>query len=128
MRSFLMTINLMVAGLIWLLVPAPAALAAPASTDNKPAGESPNDKARKALEQTVSVEYSGQTIQEVLADLSEKAKAQFVLDAAQEPWGNVVVNLKARDITIGSALRRLQLWCVVTEGAIMVTTEDGAIQ
>lgn len=131
MRSFLVTINVMVAGLVWLLVPALAVLAAPASTDKKPAAESPNDKVRKALEQTISVEYADQTLQSVLDDLSEKTKIRFLADRGSLGIlpENSVVNVKLQDVKVGTVLRAAlspSLAYLIQDGYVLVTTEDGA--
>jgi hypothetical protein len=129
MRSFLATANVLVAGLVWLLVSALAVLAAPANTDNKPAADSPKDKVRKALEQTISVDYADQNLQAILDDLAEKTKVRYVTDRDLRQADQV--NVKLSDAKVATVLRALlgqvNLTYVVQEGYVLVTTEEAAI-
>jgi type II secretory pathway component GspD/PulD (secretin) len=132
MRSFLATANVLVAGLVWLLVPALAVLAAPASTDNKPVADNPNDKIRKALEQTISVEYADHNLQAVLDDLSEKTKVRFLADRGNlGPLENAAVTVKLQDAKVATVLRavlgQMGLSYVIQEGYVLITTEEAAI-
>jgi hypothetical protein len=133
MRSFLTSVNVLVAGLVWLLVPTLAVLAAPANTDNKAAAESPAEKARRALEQTLSVEYNEASLQFVLDDLSEKTKIRFVADRGNLGIlpDNSAISLKLQDAKAATVLRmalaQMNLSYLVLDGNILVTTEDAAI-
>lgn len=122
MRSLKTNLNVVGAALVWVLVPVLAALAAPVA--DKPA-ESANDKARKALEHTVNVDYDGVTLADIVGDLSEKTKVRFVADRTNP---NASVQLRERNVSVRDLLRRLDLAGVVIDGTVYVADEPAAIE
>lgn len=122
MRSLKTNLNVVGAALVWVLVPVLAALAAPVA--DKPA-ESANDKARKALEHTVTVDYDGVTLADILGDLSEKTKVRFVADRTNP---NAAIQLKERGVSVRELLRRLDLAGVVIDGTVYVADESAAVE
>ena len=124
MRSLKTNLNVVGAALVWVLVPVLAALAAPVA--DKPA-ESANDKARKALEHTVNVDYDGVTLADILGDLSEKTKVRFVANRTGDN-GVTQVQLKERNLSVRELLRRLDLAGVVIDGTVYVADESTAVE
>lgn len=125
MRSLKTNLNVVGAALVWVLVPVLAALAAPVA--DKPA-DSANDKARKALEHTVSVDYDNVPLADVLGDLSEKTKVRFVADRHRlSASAQVSIQLKER-VSVRELLRRLDLASVVIDGTVYVGDEAAAIE
>ncbi|MBY0524254.1 MAG: hypothetical protein K2R98_12690 [Gemmataceae bacterium] len=136
MRSILTGVNCTVAALAWLAVPVLALMAAPASTDTKPAGETAGDKNRKAMEQTISIEFQEQPLQAVLAQLGEQSKLKFVMDRATlnqlggaDP--DLPITIKLQDVKVRSALRSIlgqyNLGYVMMEDSVLITTEEMAL-
>jgi type II secretory pathway component HofQ len=132
MRSYVAAGHVLVAGLLWVLVPTLGLLAAPAS--EKPP-ETPADKIRKTLDQPLSVNFKEQTLRSVLNELSDKTKVKLVLDPGIFGNANVDdveidlhITAKAQDTPLRSVLRTMLaprgLGFVVLKDTITVTLEE----
>lgn len=130
MRSIRTTANVVVAALVWVLVPALAVLAAPASTD-KPQ-QNPTEKARKALEKPVDLEFDNQSLESVLQSLSNDAKVKIAIDSALPGYAELQVTAKLRDVSLRTGLRSiLNRYCltfIVSDGEVLITTEELAVR
>jgi type II secretory pathway component GspD/PulD (secretin) len=122
--------------LAWLLFVKLTVLAAPVTTDPKAVPPSPADKARKLLDQSVTIEFAEQPLSAALAQLSEQTKLKFALDRltiAQMGLGDpdMPVTAKMQDTKLRSALRNIlgqyHLSYVLIEDSVLVTTEEMAL-
>src|SRR5947208_8085736 len=67
----------------WALLPSssPGAPVAP-HEDTRPRSEASAEKTRKALEQTISLDFADQRLDQAIAHLREQTKLTFILDRA----------------------------------------------
>jgi hypothetical protein len=124
-------------GLYWCLLPHPASGApAPSPDETRPKPESAQEKLRKALEQSVSLDFNSLTLDQAVVQLGERTKLQFVLDRAtlqlmgMDPE-DVAVNLKVDNGKLRTALRTLlspyNLAYAVIGDTVLITTDEMAL-
>jgi hypothetical protein len=113
---------------------AAAPVAARAAAPAVPAkSTSPMDTARKALDEVGDLSYQNKSINEVIADLKDKAKLAVTLDPIVYQFGldpntpSVSVNLKGVKLKDGlrQALAPFNLKCGLTRDGLFISTEDG---
>jgi type II secretory pathway component GspD/PulD (secretin) len=118
------------------LLPATAP-AAPASEGDAKKAESPVDKIRKALDQTIDLEMTDQSLNQAINQLREQTKLNIVLDRmtvinlmGMDPEQSPV-SVKLQGVKVRSALRTLlsqyNLSFAIVGDTIVVTTEDMAM-
>ncbi|HWY86845.1 MAG TPA: hypothetical protein VNX28_08980 [Gemmataceae bacterium] len=105
---------------------------------------SPAEKTRKILDQSMNLDYTGRSLQEVVQHLKEKLRVNIVLDmgalqqvglAAEENNGagvSVAVSLKSeRPGKIRSAIQRMlnayNLTYVILDDTVLITTEESGL-
>jgi hypothetical protein len=119
-----------------VLTAAPAA-PVPTGDDKKPA-ETPAEKVRKALDQTLaSLEIENQQLPLALDQLREETKINFVLDRASitmmglDPDNGAPVKVKAQNVKAKAALRNVLnqygLGYAIVGDTVVVTTEEMAV-
>jgi hypothetical protein len=119
------------------LVLAPAALLAAPATEPKPKAESPCEKIRKALDQTIeSLEIVDQPLSLAINQLKEQTKINFVLDTVTLANSGIVpdniqVNVKLQNVKARAALRAVinpqHLGYAIIGDNVIITTEDMAL-
>ena len=128
--------NFWLVALVWLLFVKLVALAAPVTTDPKPAPPTAAEKARKALEQSITMEFTEQSLLSVLNQLSERTQVKFALDRAViAQMGftetEMPVSAKLQDTKLRAGLRTIlsqyNLGYVILEDSVLVTTEEMAM-
>jgi hypothetical protein len=113
-------------------------LAAPVpAAPDKPRKDAGPDAIRQALEQTLTLEFAEQPLPIALAQLSEQAKLNIVLDRAslmqqgQDP-NELHVSVRLKDVKLRTGLRSLlaqhNLGYASMGDALLVTTKDNAYQ
>ena len=119
--------------LVWALFVKLSVMAAPVTTPS--GGPNAADKARKALDQVISVEFAEQPLHAALAQLGEQTKLRFVLDRltiAQMGLADpeLPVSAKLQDTKLRVALRSMLaqygLSFVLIEDTVLVTTQEMA--
>jgi type II secretory pathway component HofQ len=122
-------------GLAAVLLLIPAALAAPAP-EAKPKTESPSEKIKKALDQTIDLEINEQPLRMAVEQFKEQTKVNFVLDRVVlatlgiDPE-TMAVTIKQKGVKARVALRSFltsnNLAYAVVGDSILISSEDGAI-
>jgi type II secretory pathway component GspD/PulD (secretin) len=123
------------AALVMAVLPA-LACAAPAAAEGKDPETSPAEKARRQLDQTVTLELADQSLSAALNQLREQTKLNFVVDkSTMQQFGldpeQVLVNVKLKDVKARTALRSLlaphNLGYAIVGDTVLVSTEDAAM-
>jgi hypothetical protein len=127
--------GIILAGLLLITRLVPVAAAVPNPTEPVKS-ESPAEKIRKALDQTMSVDLQGHTLTAAIEVLRHQSKVNIVLDAAAilqtglAP-DEVPVNLKLDKVRLRTVLKALLsqfgLTWVIDEDILLLTTEETAI-
>ncbi len=109
------------------------AAAAPVPSDSKPA-ETPVQKARKALEQTITAKSEAKSLHDAIDLLKEVAKVDIVLDTSTiqmlgiDPNQTIISfdfkNVKLKD-GLRTAFASMNLRCGITATGIVVSTDEG---
>jgi len=127
----------LVTGLAFVLA-LTAAPAAPVPTEDKKPAETPAEKVRKALDQTIAnLEIENQQLPLALDQLREETKINFVLDRATiaqlgiDVDNGAPVKAKLQNVKVKSALRNILnqhgLGYAIVGDTVVVTTEDMAV-
>jgi type II secretory pathway component GspD/PulD (secretin) len=112
------------------------ACAAPAAPEAKDQETTPAEKARRQLDQTVTLELADQSLSAALNQLREQTKLNFVVDkSTMQQFGldpeQVLVNVKLKDVKARTALRSLlaphNLGYAIVGDTLLVSTEDAAM-
>src|SRR5207247_7314462 len=104
---------------------------------DQPAAPTPAEKIRTALDQSMTLDFSSQNLQEALNHLRDKTKVQFVLDTlVLQQMGIAIddqptpVHLKSDKGKVRTALQRMldqyHLTYVILGGTVLITTDDMA--
>jgi type II secretory pathway component GspD/PulD (secretin) len=118
-----------------VLLAAPPALRAAPAVDPKPKAEFPAEKVRKALDQTVEVNFDNIPFKVAFDDLKEKTKINFVLDVVTLANNGIAVDstpvsVKLSDVKAKHALRAMldanRLGYAIVGDTVFISTEDEA--
>lgn len=94
---------------------------------------------RKALDQPITVDFAGTTLEDVVQHLKEKTKVNFILDQIAAQGGDVMVNpnaanfvLKSNGKKVRQALQQVlspyHLTYVILGDSVLITTDEMAVQ
>jgi hypothetical protein len=121
--------------LAWALTP-PALAAAPATPETKAKADSPSEKIKKALDQTISLDITEQPLHLAINQLREQTKINFVLDRFTiQQMGidpeSAQVTVKLKDVKARTALRMIlnsyNLSFAIIGDTVLISTDDMAM-
>lgn len=139
MRSVVTSGHWLIGGLAWALVFTLVARGAPGVAE-KAQEPTPAEKTRKALEETISAEFSDQSLTTALQDLGDKAKVKFVVDEGMNAQmaalglgigkSEPMVTAKFEKVKLRTALKQLLgqhgLSYAILGDTVLVATEENA--
>src|SRR5262245_1438619 len=118
-------------------------MASAVTADDPPAKEadSPAETVRKALDKTVTLDFSSQNMQEVVQHLKEKTNINFVIDLItiqqmgvliDENGNPMTIHLKIEKGKLRQGLQRIlqpySLSCFIVGDSVLISTEETGVQ